>query len=98
MSISKFQTALWKLLSLIDSFGVRDAAVVKVALTEMVSGSADFTSCSKSTLSRFGVQEIPTRHNLKTILLQIATWEFMLKPAAVIAAIKSGIPSHHVPF
>ena len=88
--------------SLIDSFSVHDAAVIKVVFEEMVSGSADFTSHSKSaliaTLSRFGAREIPTPHNLRTLLLQIALCEFFLKPAAAIAAIKSGIPSQHLPF
>ena len=78
--------------SLIDSFSVHDAAVIKVAFEEMVSGSADFTSHSKSALmSRFGAREIPTPHNLKTLLLQIALCQFFLKPAAAIA-------SQHLPF
>ena len=76
--------------------------VIKVAFEEMVSDSANFTSPSKSaliaTLGGFRARKIPTPHNLKTLLLQIVLCEFILKPAATIAAIKLGMPLQHLPF
>ena len=48
--------------------------------------------------SRFGSRRVPTPAILKDMFLQIATYEFILKPAAAIMAINSGIPNQHLPF
>ncbi len=60
--------------------------------------SEEFSSKLVAVVSRFGCREYPSPSKLKQMLLQIATFEFSIKPAVAITAIHNGIPSIHVPF
>ena len=49
-------------------------------------------------MSRFGARELPTPKNLKQQILQLARYEFQVKPLAAITAISGGIPTCQRPF
>lgn len=48
--------------------------------------------------SRYGVREIPKPRNLLELIGEIARYNFLRKPAATIAEIRSGIPDVHSEF
>ena len=76
--------------------------MLKTAFDEVNAGATAFKRESRVGLlelaSRFGSRRVPTPAILKDMFLQIATYEFILKPAAAIMAINSGIPNQHLPF
>ena len=86
----------------IDSLSVHDAMVLKQAFGEvrnqLPSFSADVMSGLHHVLSFYGCREVPRPQTLKHIVLQIANFEFKMKPSAAIASIRSGIPTKHLPF
>ena len=88
--------------SLIDSLSVHDAAVLKSAFDEVDVHATVFNTEIRAGLlelaSRFGCRRVPTPAILKDMFRQIAKYEFILKPAAAIGAINSGIPDNHVSF
>ena len=49
-------------------------------------------------MSRFGCRHVPTHSNLRSLVEQVAQYEFCAKPAAALALIYSGIPLNHKPF
>lgn len=51
-----------------------------------------------TTLGGFGCRQLPTPSNLMNLIEQIARYEFLVKPAAGIAMINSGIPMSHRKF
>ena len=88
--------------SFIDSLSIHDAAVLKSTFNEANAHATSFKMETSAGLlelaSRFGCRRIPTPVTLKGMFLQIAKYEFILKPAAAIAAINSGIPDNHASF
>ena len=85
-----------------NSLSTHDAAVVQAACKELDTGACDFSAQTQSGLielaSRFGSRSIPTPQSFKSLFVQISRCEFILKPAAVIASIHTGVPAQHVPF
>ena len=51
-----------------------------------------------SILSRFGCRNLPTSQLLRHQIIQVARYEYLIKPSAVIQAIAAGIPSSHLCF
>lgn len=51
-----------------------------------------------SLLSRFGSREVPTPTTLRDQVVQVARYEFLVKPMAALSMIKGGIPLAHRPF
>ena len=49
-------------------------------------------------LSRFGCRQLPTPLCLLKMIVQAAKYEFVIKPAAVLSLLHSGVPSIHQPF
>ena len=49
-------------------------------------------------LSRFGCREVPTPRSLRQQAIQMAKFEFTVKPMAAVIRIKEGIPPWHHPF
>lgn len=49
-------------------------------------------------LSRFGCRQFPTIANLPKLMVDIAKYEFCIKPAAAISMIHHGIPEQQMPF
>lgn len=82
--------------SFVDSLSIHDAALLKSAFNEANAHATSFKMGTSAGLlelaSRFGCRRIHTP------VLQIAKYEFILKPAAAIAAINSGIPDNHASF
>ena len=88
--------------SFIDSLSIHDAAVLISAFNEADAHATSFKMETSAGLlqlaSRFGCRRIPPPVTLKGVFLQIAKYEFILKPAAAIAAINSRIPDNHASF
>ena len=49
-------------------------------------------------LSHYGCREIPTPEKLKRILIQVSSYEFLVKPLAAVNLMRSGIPTCDKPF
>ena len=86
----------------IDSLSNYDAIICQRARKEV---RMDYSSFSEKVfndlsqvLSSYSCRELPTPHNLEEILLQVARYQFHMKPAALIATFRSGIPDCHKPF
>ena len=77
----------------IDSISSTEAAMLKECLK--VKGSS-FSVQTQAKLvdifSRFDSRQLPTPANLKQQLLQVAKYQFIIKPMAAITSINSGIP------
>ncbi len=88
----------------IDSLSTYEADSFKQAFAQITddpqrkSFSEELSSKLIATFSRFGSRTYPTPTKLKQMLLQVASYEFLLKPAAAITAINRGIPPLHAPF
>ena len=51
-----------------------------------------------SLLSHFNSRQIPTPKSIHQHVTNVATYEFLIKPAAALAVIHSGVPQQHRPF
>ena len=71
-------------------------------LKEAIGCSSQFSENMKTkvigVLSKFGCREVPTRTNIKDVIVKVAKYEFVVKPLAAICEIHSGIPPEHVSF
>jgi hypothetical protein len=90
--------------SFIESLDHHEASMVKKA--SLVARSADTDTQFPEDLraglievySRFGVRQIPKPGNFSKLIIDIAKFYFLRKPAAAIDEVKSGIPCVHAPF
>uniref|UniRef100_A0A1X7TAZ1 HECT domain-containing protein n=1 Tax=Amphimedon queenslandica TaxID=400682 RepID=A0A1X7TAZ1_AMPQE len=84
---------------LLNSLSSYDAEVRQEAKHQVENGNTLFSEKISSNLvslfSFYGSRQIPSPSKLESILLQIAKCEFLLKPAAAIQMIRSGIPEMH---
>ena len=46
-------------------------------------------------LRRLGCTNIPTRYNIKELILKVSNHQLLIKPLAVIYSIKTGVPGVH---
>ena len=88
--------------SFVDSLSCVDANTFREAMIAVKAGARSFSTTMQSdlvtVLSRFGVREIPNPTTLKKLLIGVAKYHFLRKPASAIAEISSGIPEIHLPF
>lgn len=88
--------------SFIDTFSHRDAQVYKRALIQINEKYESFSDDVKSALTHifsfYGCREIPSPTNLEKLTRQIARYEFIVKPAAMLQCLSSGIPESHKSF
>jgi len=49
-------------------------------------------------LSQFEWRQLPTPLSLLKMIVQAAKYEFLIKPAAILSLLHSGVPSIHQPF
>ena len=104
LTMAKDIPARYRLEALVDSLSVYDAGVLKRALefTDAGPNCRDFPSDIQSSLlpllSHFGCREVPRPSNLKSIVADVSQYEFIVKPAAAITAIRSGVPELHSEF
>ena len=85
--------------SFIDSLSTYEATLLKDGLAVKGERFSDrLQSKIIGVMSRFGARELPTPKNLKQQILQLARYEFQVKPLAAITAISGGIPTCQRPF
>lgn len=86
--------------SFVDSLSVHDAGVFRSALT--IGTGKTFPPTVEADLMKilglFGCRQIPRPDSLKRIIIDVSRYNFLLKPAAAIATIHSGVPSKHCSF
>lgn len=84
----------------LDYISSAERAIFKDALN--LRSAAVFPNFTKDTLvdtlSRFGCRQVPTPDKLMSTIKCIAEYEFMIKPAAAISLVHSGIPTAHRSF
>ena len=87
---------------IIESFADYVSDVKRRTLKEALERNEPFTYTVTAELvnilSRFGCRQVPTHSNLRSLVEQVARYEFCAKPAAALAFIHSGIPLNHKPF
>lgn len=85
--------------SFADSLHSVEASLIKGSLAV---ASKSFTTGVQSKLislfSRFGSRQLPTPHNLRQQIVQVAHYEFLIKPMAALSMIHLGIPVNEQPF
>ena len=60
--------------------------------------TSDLTTRLVGLLSRFQCRDIPTPSQLRSLLIQVARFEFEVKPMTAVNSINSGIPKEHKHF
>ena len=87
---------------IIESFADYVSDVERRTLKEALERNEPFTYTVRAELVnillRFGYRQVPTHSNLRSLVEQVARYEFCAKPAAALAFIHSGIPLNHKPF
>ena len=73
---------------------------VKVALNAFSTGQLSTALISKLTtlLSHYGCRSLPTPENVKTLILEVAHHEFMIKAAEATCGMHAGVPEEHKSF
>ncbi len=80
-----------------DGISTHDASIINNEAFESIQkGNKSFSSELQkellSILSAFGCRELPTPGNLRRILIEVAHYEFIMKPKAATVVVYSGIP------
>ena len=83
--------------TLLQTVSAVEAIALKKALRAS-SFSADQQVQLMSILSRFGSRQLPTARGLRQQMIQVARFEFLVKPSAALNAISAGIPNSHSRF
>ena len=90
---------------LLDAFLDHISSVERVTFTNALKCNVtrnkfpqDIQSTLLDVLSRFGCRQLPTPDNLLSIIERVAEYEFLVKPAAAISLVNSGIPNSHKQF
>lgn len=87
--------------SFIDYLATYESSLISEALREVESSnkwSASLQRQIMSTLSRMGCVQVPTKANLKEILVSTARHIFVGKPLGLLYMIHSGVPKHFLRF
>lgn len=85
--------------SFISSLNIHEASVLRNAASCTASRYAlEVESELTSIFANHGIRGIPKPENLKRLLVQASTYTFLMKPAASLHMIASGVPMSHVPF
>ena len=85
-----------------DSISTHESNIVKLALEEVKQQVPTFSSQVMSglvcLLSRFNSRQIPTPEKFYRQMVNLATYEFVTKPAAALGMMYSGVPQQHRSF
>ena len=84
--------------SFIESLNSYEQSIVKVGLESKKVFPPGIHTKLVAIISRFGGRELPNPSNLKEILVQLAKYQFLIKPLPATMAINSGIPDTEQPF
>ena len=74
--------------SFIDYISLHEGSVLRSA----TKGKMFSTNEVINVLSRLGCTHIPTRHNIKELILKVAKHQLLIKPLAAIYSIRTGVP------
>ena len=80
--------------SFIDYISLHEGSVLHSA----AKGGKFLTNEVISVLSRLGCTEIPTRHNIKELILKVAKHQLLIKPLAAIYSMRAGVPNLYKEF
>ena len=75
-----------------DSLNSYEQGLLKEGMDAKHEFSCDLQTKLVSIVSRFGGRELPTRNNIQEIVLQLAKYQFQVKPLPATIAINAGIP------
>ena len=83
-----------------DSLSNHDASVIRdsLACESDVTFSLEIQAQLLTILACYGCREVPRPSTLKQLLIQIARYEFTIRPQPVALAMNSGVPEIHRPF
>lgn len=82
-----------------DSLSIYEAGVINQALRRLDQPFEEqLLDKIMEILPRFGCRQVPNHRNFKEMLMQVARYEFLVKPMAAISLIHDGIPILHSPF
>jgi hypothetical protein len=81
--------------TLLQTVSAVEATALKKALQAFSEFSADQQAQLMSILSRFGSRQLPSARGLRQQIIQVARFEFLVKPSAALNAISAGIPNSH---
>ena len=76
----------------VDSLNSYEQGLLKAGMDSKDEFACDLQTKLVAIVSRFGGRELPTRNNLKEIVLQLAKYQFQVKPLPETIAINAGIP------
>ena len=86
----------------VDCLNHHDASIFNDAFKEIKCGKQTFSVSVQlnllSILGRHGCREMPNPVNLTKLIVQVATFQFVMQPAMAITQMKSGIPKTHATF
>ena len=86
----------------VDCLSQHDDSIFKNAFEEIKAGNKNLSTALQfntlSILGRYGCREMPNPSNLCRLISQVATFQFVMRPAMATSLMKSGIPDMHVPF
>ena len=78
--------------SFIDSLNCYEQSLLKASLESKSTFSPDIQTKLVGIISRFVGRQLPTPLNLKEIVVQLARFQFHIRPFSTLMAVNSGIP------
>ena len=78
----------------VDYVSMYNATILKEAFSEKQHFSPILLSALTSLLSQYNCRQIPNPSNLKSLLVEIARYEFLIKPLGALHALHSGVAVH----
>ena len=83
--------------SFADSLSTYEASVLREAF-HRDSISSELKTKLVTVLGRFGCREVPTHDSLRQMVINVARYQFLVKPLAAVAQMNCGIPAVHAAF
>ena len=82
--------------SLIDFLSEHDGTFLRNTILKQGTGTPDFPHEQKlqliSLLSKLGCSDIPSPSNIQGIIINVAKFQFLVKPLGLLYAMQSGVP------
>ncbi len=86
----------------VDSISIHESGIVKIAMVEVENKlsvfSPEVSSGLISLFGRFDSRKAPTPSNFKQMLINLARYDFFIKPSAALSFISQGVPEQHHSF
>uniref|UniRef100_A0A1X7VJR3 Uncharacterized protein n=1 Tax=Amphimedon queenslandica TaxID=400682 RepID=A0A1X7VJR3_AMPQE len=85
-----------------DSISVHELSIMKDAMSEVKHQLPSFSAVVKdgvlALFSQFNCRQIPTLATIEKMVINLAKYEFLSKPAAAVMVLHKGIPKLHLSF